>query len=773
MAENKARPINTKSYDFAGSTFRRFERIFGLNIKVVGNENDALKNGEIFLFNHFARFETLIPPYIIHREEGAYCRSVADAGLFAGGGKFADLLHDVGAVPNNLPGLLPFLAAEILRGRKVVIFPEGAMIKDRRITDDAGELGIFSQKHNLFRKHHRGAAVLAFTLEMFKRRILSVFEAGNERRIKHWQTALGLPSKEALFEAASKPTLIVPGNITFYPVRIDDNILTKGVNLFAKKPSAQMIEELIIEGNLIFKETDMDIRLGEPISAKHNWKWVDGVLMRHYFKNIDSLEQFFGLKETADRLTEKLIVRRISKEANRIRDKYMEGIYKQTTVNLAHLASILLQELMGRDIRTVEMKDFHSVLYHAMKELQKQPHIALHRSLTWPDRYRGLVESDCPDLDRFIETCQKAGLLLTTGPCYKLLDKLNEKSKFHSVRLENPVLVSANEVAPLHEVRAAVANALERSLERKITPEETANNLFDDEIRTYKWNKTYYSRPRFDDLNKKETATRSGAPFMYAPADGVEPKNIGVLLVHGFLASPAELQAYGEELSRQGYHVYGVRLAGHGTSPWELHSRTWRDWLASVRRSHRILSAFVDKVVLVGFSTGGALGLLFAAENPPKLAGVASVSAPLQVQDKNMVFVPLMNQLNNLVSWLPGVEGVIPFYDNNPENKDINYRTMPVKAVNELRGVMSMLKRTLKQITLPVTIIQGDNDKVVKASSAEIIYKGLTNCPDRTLHWVKSNEHALIYKNVGDTYKHLEEFINKTSKTKLLENTPE
>ena len=268
-------------------------------------------------------------------------------------------------------------------------------------------------------------------------------------------------------------------------------------------------------------------------------------------------------------------------------------------------------------------------------------------------------------------------------------------------------------------------------------------------------------------------ATRSGAPFMLAPAPGSKPKNIGILLVHGFLASPAELQSYGEKLAEEGYHVFGVRLAGHGTSPWELHSRTWRDWLSSVRRGHRIISAFVDKVVVVGFSTGGALSLLLAAENPPKLAGVASVSAPLQVQDKNMIFVPLMNQLNNLVSWLPGVEGIIPFYDNNPDNPDINYRTMPVKAINELRGVMSMLKRTLKQITLPVVIIQGDHDKVVKSASAETIYKGLTNCPDKTLHWVKTNEHALIFKNVGDTFKHLEEFINRTSTTKLLETSPE
>ena len=47
-------------------------------------------------------------------------------------------MHGVGVVPNNEPGLLAFLAAEILRGRKVSVFPEGGMVKDRRILDENG-----------------------------------------------------------------------------------------------------------------------------------------------------------------------------------------------------------------------------------------------------------------------------------------------------------------------------------------------------------------------------------------------------------------------------------------------------------------------------------------------------------------------------------------------------------------------------------------------------------------------------------------------------------
>ena len=86
--------------------------------------NGRLQAGQIFLFNHFARFETFIPQYLIYQETGAYCRSVASPEFFAEDKVFSKYLRGLGAVPNDHPGLLPFLATEILKGRKIVVFPE-------------------------------------------------------------------------------------------------------------------------------------------------------------------------------------------------------------------------------------------------------------------------------------------------------------------------------------------------------------------------------------------------------------------------------------------------------------------------------------------------------------------------------------------------------------------------------------------------------------------------------------------------------------------------
>ncbi len=178
MYESRDLDIKEATYDLCVRVFSMIEKRLGLAIRFHHDEGQA-DAGQIFLFNHFARFETIVPQYLIHKETGAYCRCVASKELFAGSPGAAKFLYGVGAVPNDLPGLLPFLAAEILRGRKVVVFPEGGMVKDRRVLGPEGEYGIFSPSALTRRKHHKGAAVIALTLEAFKARILSVSRPAN------------------------------------------------------------------------------------------------------------------------------------------------------------------------------------------------------------------------------------------------------------------------------------------------------------------------------------------------------------------------------------------------------------------------------------------------------------------------------------------------------------------------------------------------------------------------------------------------------------------
>jgi long-chain acyl-CoA synthetase len=753
--------INEKTYANYIRAIQILDNSIGLNLK-IHNADELLNTGQIFLFNHFARFETIIPPYIIFKNTGAYCRTIADHKLFDLGDVFRKFLIGGGAVPDNLPGLLPFLAAEILRGRKVVIFPEGGMIKDRRVIDDYGRFQIYSPSSLVYRKHHQGAAVLALTLDLFKHRVQNLFKRDDRKRIEVWCTALGL-SAEALLIQVNTPTLIIPSTITFHPIRIDDNILNKGIELFAGGMSNKVADELTIESNLLLRETDMDIRIGAPIRPQIRlWSWLYNLLTNRYFLTIDSLNDFFGLKQQADTWCNHLLVRIITKASKNIRDKYMKRLYAGVTVNISHLASIIITILKKNGREKVPAHEFNKVLYLAIKKLQAVPNVYLHRGINIVQNYQGLLAGDCEELHDFLDICEQAKLLAVDKGMYRFLERPAVSRRKKDIRLEDPVQIRTNEVAPIPQVRQAVVEALDKV--KNPDDFELAQYLFDDELRDFAWNRREYSKKIFQEIHKKETATNSGEPCFFLPK---RKSRCGILLVHGFLASPAELAGFGEEMRRRGHNVLIVRLAGHGTSPFDLQKRSWQEWLDSVRRGYRILATISDHIVVMGFSTGGALSLLLAAEKPHKLAGVAAVATPLAVKDKNITFVPMVNFFNKLVDLVPGVESIHSFYESTSAHPETNYHSMPLTALQEFRSLMKALKETLPEITCPALILQSNKDPIVTPESCHDIFKKLSS-PDKTLHILESDRHNLIYENIGETWDYLEQFIPKVVEDELL-----
>ncbi|MEQ8662668.1 MAG: alpha/beta fold hydrolase, partial [Gammaproteobacteria bacterium] len=325
-------------------------------------------------------------------------------------------------------------------------------------------------------------------------------------------------------------------------------------------------------------------------------------------------------------------------------------------------------------------------------------------------------------------------------------DKLRTEHAFDAVRMANPIEVYGNEVAPLAAVRAAVASALTRA--RTISGPELAAELHDDELKELAWDRDLYAKERHREINARETATADPSPFLLVPGS---PRATGVVLTHGFLASPAEVRAFGERLAAAGYVTCGVRLKGHGTSPWDLRDRAWRDWLESLERGRRIVAGHCERVVLVGFSTGGALSLVSAIEHPDGVAGAIAICPPLKFRNRNMRFVPLMHGANRIVRWLSSYEGVMPFRANDSEHPDINYRHMPLRGLYELTRLASQLTRSLGELTCPTCIIQADADHVVDPQSAALAHAKIS-AAWKELHWVPSARHGIVNEDIGETH---------------------
>jgi esterase/lipase len=738
--------INTVTYDWCVKAFRTTKKLLKLNIKLHNQEDENINStelGDIFLFNHFARFETFIPQYLIHEATGAYCRSVASSDFFEEDDRFTQFLYSVGVVPNDLPSLFPFLAREILHGKKLVIFPEGGMVKDKRVVDHRGQFSIYSRTAMERRKHHSGAAVIALALDAFKTALLRDFSRGNYARVDRWAEQLEFDSSDHLMKKALKPTVIVPSQITFYPIRVNDNILNQAVGLFSKGVNKRFAEELIIEGNLLFKHTDMDIRFSRPLVAGEYWRWWEKLMLPNVVHSFDSLDELFNLKASKGHLGGRLHSLGMRAKSSKLRDDYMRSMYQAVTINLSHIASYLILCLYRHGLKKLRCIRFHKMLYLAIKKLQKTDY-HLHRSLLNPEEYGGIVNEGSSRLDQFLSTVQSMELVKIEEAHYVLQEKLIADFEIDEIRTENLISVYANELAPLSEATSVIDSVME--LVKGISPQQYSLNRLDDQFLAFEWDRKQFNKEQHEEINDQQTASADANWFFL---ESTQKSASAVLLIHGFLASPAEMRSLGERLHAQGHHVLGVRLKGHGTSPWDLRSRNWQDWLASVTRGYNIIKAFSQSVHIVGFSTGGLLALLLASEHPGnKIKTVSCISAPINFKNKNMIFVPLLHHANNIVRWVSS-EGLVPFRPNEPEHPEVNYQHIPIRALYQLQLLVDRIKSQPVEIDAEVYLYQSNNDPVVDPVSVEKLNR-IIKATDKTVVSIEADRHGVVYENLDD-----------------------
>jgi esterase/lipase len=189
--------------------------------------------------------------------------------------------------------------------------------------------------------------------------------------------------------------------------------------------------------------------------------------------------------------------------------------------------------------------------------------------------------------------------------------------------------------------------------------------------------------------------------------------NIGVLLAHGYLASPQQIRPLAEFLHERGYSVYGLRLPAHGTSPGHLAEADWRRWLEAMQHGYSVLRRSCSQVVVGGVSLGGVLAMLLAASDNIKPQAVFAINPPMKLRDRRAMFVPTMLRWHGALGrvGLRGSNGRL--IDSNTETPDLNYLHHTLHAVEQVRKASAECKRNLHKISAPLMVIQGDRDPVV------------------------------------------------------------
>lgn len=693
-------------------------KLSGANITVSGEE---LPDSPImFVANHFTRFETFVVPHMLYHTYKRSSRSLADDGVFVGFlGKFMDW---VGTISNKNKDRDCIIVEGLLSGEDDwVIYPEGYMVKNKKISFMGGEFCTHSPAYE--GPIHTGAAVMALKAKILQLReqnkvLLSKYDCQCDAIVHGIDSSIIDPKLRIK---------MVPVSITYYPVRPGKNHLLKWIDSLVHQRNSRLFEELEIEINLLMN-ANMNIRFGKPIALD---SYMAPLLEKEGSLYNDTYVNTFI--DTQRKVLTTDIMRRVYSQMQIHFDHIF--ILSLVTMPTVKVCPSYLKTLIYKNARSLRQFDDHNI------------HIELKEEL-----FQLIISETYEPFTSAIRLALEQKILFEDSQGEYLFDRdlLEREYPFHKVRVKNTLQVILNEIK-WQESIVEMAQKNSQYSEQALK-EDNFNHLIDREWLYFKEEYKKY-KGRFPTKKVK------GAPVILFDASN----EVGLVFSHGYMAAPKEARTLAEYLFGRGINVYIPRLRGHGTDPDALLSISAQDWELDFERAFTAMKQVCSKVYIGGFSTGGLLALIHAAQY--KADGVIAINSALKLHDLRVSYVvPTLHFFNEMIAYLHA-KGIMEWIDNShTEQPKVNYLKHPLASVSELEKVMSKAKESLDKVTEPILIIQGDNDPIVKRESGKLIYDGVQSREKNLLILPRDRHSILADKQHGEVFGAVYQFIKKESK---------
>jgi alpha-beta hydrolase superfamily lysophospholipase len=244
--------------------------------------------------------------------------------------------------------------------------------------------------------------------------------------------------------------------------------------------------------------------------------------------------------------------------------------------------------------------------------------------------------------------------------------------------------------------------------------------------------------------HRQETLSGSNGDAIYAQSwlPGGAPK-AALLLLHGLAEHSGRYMNLVEHLVQVGYAVYTFDLVGHGHSEGErAYVRRFSEYSAMVDAYQAQVRERAPRVPLFAF--GHSMGAVIAADyvlsHDSELSGIVlsglSVEMPADVTPATILAAKVLSALAPKLrvqalasSTLSRDPAVVQGYDEDP----LVYRgRIPARTGVELLQAQDRVLAHAHQITLPVLMVHGGEDRLCPLRAARSFYESLGS-PDKTL----------------------------------------
>jgi carboxylesterase len=220
----------------------------------------------------------------------------------------------------------------------------------------------------------------------------------------------------------------------------------------------------------------------------------------------------------------------------------------------------------------------------------------------------------------------------------------------------------------------------------------------------------------------------------------------GVLILHGFEASPDTVRGLEPPLQAMGLPLRMPVLRGHAQpSPEALRGITWHDWLIDAEAALEDLGQEARRTIVIGHSLGGLLALNLAADRADRIDSLVLAAAAIQFTSPLAPGRPFNFLVPLLALFLRRWDTPPVYADPACAARDTAYRWTPGDALCSLLAFSRVTRRRLPEVRAPALIMQGRRDTIVAPESAEIIYRDISTPPEqKRIAWFEATEHGIF-----------------------------
>ena len=240
----------------------------------------------------------------------------------------------------------------------------------------------------------------------------------------------------------------------------------------------------------------------------------------------------------------------------------------------------------------------------------------------------------------------------------------------------------------------------------------------------------------------------------------IDQKKLTIVLIHGSGLSHIVWSLHEQFYTSLGYNVLSLDLPGHGNSsgPSLKSIEEISDWIKSL-----INKINVKKIIIIGHSQGGLVGIDFSSRYPElteKIILVAN-SYKMPVNQDLIDLAEAGDEKAVLLMMKWGYEGSKAFIGGNPVKKIVN-------SARDIREVLAVDlnacnnykngENAIKKINCPTLCIFGDLDKMVPAKVGLKMSEQIKNSETKI---ISDCGHMIIFEKAFEMRKLVKEFISK------------